>query len=132
MIRLPWSYHPINRECCSEQPVSTHLLITLCDRRLDYLTSPKHGYQERRNLAVDETFEPETDRKVYLLNYFRDYMSKTLERDVDWTWVDEQRTRGMEYLVRYYRLKQAIVFRLSNDVLQVSPQAHDDWFRTNS
>lgn len=56
---------------------------------------------------------------MYLLNYFRDYMAKTLERDVDWTWVDMDRQQDMDFLMRYYRMKLAIVFKLSNDILQV-------------
>lgn len=88
-------------------------------RRLDYLTNRKAGQYQRQNYAADERFDSDTERKVYLLTYFRDYMIKTLERDVDWTWTDTERRQDMDFLMRYYRMKQAIVFRLSNDVLQV-------------
>jgi hypothetical protein len=56
---------------------------------------------------------------VYLLNYFEAYMSKTLERQADWTFSDTARTRNMDFLVKYYRMKNAIVFKLSNGVIQV-------------
>lgn len=46
-------------------------------------------------------------------------MSKTLLRDVEWTFVDTSRTRNMDFLVKYYRMKNAIVFKMSNNVLQV-------------
>lgn len=65
-------------------------------------------------------FPEELDRKVYLMTYFQEYMTKTLERDVDWVFSDQQRTKGMDFLVKYYRMKNAIVFKLSNDVVQVS------------
>jgi hypothetical protein len=47
-------------------------------------------------------------------------MSRTLERDVDWVFNDAGKTRNMDFLVKYQRMKNAIVFKLSNDVLQVS------------
>lgn len=63
-------------------------------------------------------FPDELDRKVYLMTYFQEYMTKTLERDVDWVFSDQERTKGMDFLVKYYRMKNAIVFKLSNDVVQ--------------
>ena len=59
------------------------------------------------------------ERKVYLLKYFQEYMARTLEREVEWSYVDHGRTKNMDFLVKYYRMKNAIVFKLSNDVLQV-------------
>jgi hypothetical protein len=53
------------------------------------------------------------------MTYFQEYMTKTLERDVDWVFSDQDRTKGMDFLVKYYRMKNAIVFKLSNDVVQV-------------
>lgn len=61
----------------------------------------------------------EIDRKAYLLRYFEDYMAKTLRREVSWSWEDTKKTRNMDFLVKYYRMKNAIVFKLSNEVLQV-------------
>ena len=62
-------------------------------------------------------------RKTYLLEYFEDYMAKTLTRDVAWTFVDSARKRNMDFLVKYYRMKNAIVFKMSNDLLQVRDEA---------
>lgn len=59
------------------------------------------------------------ERKAYLLRYFEDYMAKTLRRDVSWTFEDVERRKNMDFLVKYYRMKSAIVFKMSNDVLQV-------------
>lgn len=53
------------------------------------------------------------------MTYFEEYMSKTLERDVDWTFADKAKERNMDFLIKYYRMKSAIVFKLSNDVIQV-------------
>lgn len=65
------------------------------------------------------TYAPELGRKTYLLQYFQEYMAKTLQREVGWTFVDEGRTNHLDYLVKTYRMKKAIVFKLSNDVIQV-------------
>lgn len=46
-------------------------------------------------------------------------MVKTLQRNVEWLFEDVQRKKNMDFLVKYYRMKQAIVFKMSNDVLQV-------------
>ena len=57
--------------------------------------------------------------KVYLLRQFERYIMDRLYGDYDWTFQDAERTRGMEWVVKYLRMQNIIVFRLSNDVLQV-------------
>ena len=57
--------------------------------------------------------------KVYLLRQFEKYIMDRLYGDYDWTFQDTARTRGMEWVVKYLRMQNIIVFRLSNDVLQV-------------
>lgn len=88
-------------------------------RHFDYISNRKGNVFSRKNHAL-QSFPTELDRKVYLMTYFEEYMTKTLERDVEWTWTDAERVRNMDFLVKYYRMKNAIVFKLSNDVLQVS------------
>ena len=56
-------------------------------------------------------------------------MSRTLERDVDWVFNDAGKTRNMDFLVKYQRMKNAIVFKLSNDVLQVSALRPSNFFQ---
>jgi hypothetical protein len=46
-------------------------------------------------------------------------MRKTLTRDVPWTYSDLERDQNMDFLVKLYRMEHAIVFKLSNEVLQV-------------
>lgn len=38
----------------------------------------------------------------------------------EYTYVDLERTNGMDFVQKYLRLKHAILFKISNDVLQVS------------
>jgi hypothetical protein len=51
-------------------------------------------------------------------------MAKTLTRNVEWTFTDVGRTKNMDFLVKYYRMKNAIVFKMSNEVLQVRTSSH--------
>ena len=104
--------------------VTISLSMTCADafdcRHLDYITKKKGHVYERRSLAADDaSASSDVERKVYLLKYFRDYMASKLERDVAWTFCDKRRVSNLDFLVRYYRMKSAIVFKLSNDVLQV-------------
>ncbi len=40
--------------------------------------------------------------------------------EYDYTWDDVERSRGMDWVQKYLRMKNVIVFKLSHDVLQVS------------
>lgn len=41
--------------------------------------------------------------------------------EYDYTFDDVDRTKGMEWVQKYLRMKHVIVFKLSHDVLQVYP-----------
>jgi hypothetical protein len=87
-------------------------------RHFDYISQRKSNVYTRRHHNLT-SIPPELDRKAYLLRYFEDYMAKTLRRDVPWTFEDVERKKNMDFLVKYYRMKNAIVFKMSNDILQV-------------
>lgn len=91
-------------------------------RHFDYISNRKGNVYSRRHYNVKQHPEDLT-RKAYLLEYFEDYMAKTLTRDVPWQFVDVDRTKNMDFLVKYYRMKNAIVFKMSNEVLQVSARS---------
>jgi hypothetical protein len=93
-------------------------MLIYLSRHFDYISARKGSTYPRRNHHLD-SFPKDLDRKVYLMTYFEEYMSKTLERDVDWTFTDKERTKNMDFLIKLYRMKSAIVFKLSNDVIQV-------------
>ena len=93
-------------------------MLSLNYSHLDYISNRQGNVYSRRHYTVTQ-HPTELERKAYLLGYFENYMSKTLLRDVDWTFADAERTRNMDFLVKYYRMKNAIVFKMSNDVLQV-------------
>lgn len=90
----------------------------MTNSHFDYISNRKANVYSRRHYQLKD-HPAELQRKTYLLEYFEDYMAKTLTRDVAWTFVDSGRKRNMDFLVKYYRMKNAIVFKMSNDVLQV-------------
>ena len=99
---------------------STTMVLSPDQVHFDYIARRQAGQAvaPRTHHTLSE-YAPDLDRKAYLLRYFHDYMSKQPERNVDWIFRDTKRAVGMDFLVKYYRLSTAIVFRLSNDVLQV-------------
>ncbi|KAK9898570.1 Pkinase-domain-containing protein [Cystobasidium minutum MCA 4210] len=96
---------------------ATTMVMAPARQTFDYISNRRANVYSRRSYGI-QVFPEELDRKVYLMTYFQEYMTKTLERDVDWVFSDQERTKGMDFLVKYYRMKNAIVFKLSNDVVQ--------------
>ncbi|SCV67638.1 BQ2448_5249 [Microbotryum intermedium] len=102
---------------------STTMVLSPDKNHFDYIAQRKGNVYTRRHYALTDHPE-DLQRKAYLLEYFEDYMAKTLTRDVAWTFVDATRTKNMCFLVKYYRMKHAIVFKLSNEVLQFNFYDH--------
>ena len=75
-----------------------------------------HGL--RTNYPIEE-YPRELSNKVYLMNSFEGYMMDRLYGDAEYTYVDEALTTGMVFVTRYLRMRHVLLFRLSNDVLQV-------------
>ena len=46
-------------------------------------------------------------------------MMERLYGDYDYTFQDLERTKGMDFVQKYLRMKHVIVFKMSHDVLQV-------------
>ncbi|GAA5885683.1 hypothetical protein JCM6882_007526 [Rhodosporidiobolus microsporus] len=122
---------------------STTMVLSPDKEHFDYITNRRGNLYVRKNYALStlssqpppsssSTSAAELDRKSYLLRYFEDYMAKTLRRDVEWAWEDTARTKNMDFLVKYYRMKNAIVFKLSNEVLQFNFYDHTKLILTSS
>jgi cell cycle serine/threonine-protein kinase CDC5/MSD2 len=67
-----------------------------------------------------ESRPDELGDKTRLLGHFSTYLMQKLYGEHDYAFIDHQRTSGMDFVQKYLRLKHAILFKLSNDVLQVS------------
>lgn len=74
----------------------------------------------RKSHTVD-AYPEELKSKVYLLKHFEKYIMLRLYAECDYTFEDVERTKGMDWVQKYLRMKKVIVFKLSHDVLQVSP-----------
>ena len=103
------------------------ILLFGFDRYFDHIHAASTGDQFQgvsRNYPVDE-YPRELNNKVYLLKHFESYMLDRLLGDHSYTYEDRTLTRGMVFVTRYLRMKHVIVFRLSNDVLQVGQNSSE-------
>ncbi len=89
-------------------------------RHFDYISSRRQGtVYVRKNYTVGD-YPEELKSKVYLLKHFEGYIMGKLYGDYEYTFLDLQRTKGMQFVQKYLRMKHVIVFKLSHDVLQVA------------
>ena len=72
----------------------------------------------RKSYTV-EVYPEDLKSKVYLLKHFEKYIMDRLYGEYDYTFEDVAREKGMEWVQKYLRMKNVIVFKLSHDVLQV-------------
>lgn len=73
---------------------------------------------QRETYNVDRT-PRELRNKLFLVRHFETYMVERLLRQEDYVYSDVEKESGMVYVTKFLRMKHVIVFRLSNDVLQV-------------
>ncbi|KAM6503064.1 Protein kinase-like domain containing protein [Amanita muscaria] len=104
-------------------PDKTHLDY-IATRKVASATGTVSGpVYVRKSYTVTQHPE-ELKTKVYLVRQFEKYIMDRLYGDYDWTFVDKERSRGMEWVVKYLRMQNIIVFRLSNDILQFNFNDH--------
>lgn len=85
----------------------------------DYVSARKHGaVYVRKGYTVSE-YPEDLKTKVYLLKHFERYIMDRLYGDYQYTFEDTERTKGMDFVQKYLRMKHVIVFKMSHDVLQV-------------
>ncbi|KAL4072449.1 kinase-like domain-containing protein [Scleroderma yunnanense] len=103
---------------------STTLILAAEKHRFDYISSRKHGtVYVRKNYSVSE-FPEDLKNKVYLLKHFERYIMDRLYGDYEYTFEDLDRTKGMDFVQKYLRMKHVIVFKMSHDVLQFNFYDH--------
>ena len=77
----------------------------------------------RKSYTVAE-YPEELKNKVYLLKHFERYIMDRLYAEHDYVYEDVDRTKGMDFVQKYLRMKHVIVFKLSHDVLQFNFYDH--------
>lgn len=101
---------------------SSSLILAPGRAHYDYIepAATGDGYNVvRENYRIDDV-PPALQNKVYLMNHFKNYILKRLLGDHHYVFEDLGLTKGMVFITKYLRMKHVILFRLSNDVLQVS------------
>ncbi|KAI0296286.1 kinase-like domain-containing protein [Multifurca ochricompacta] len=103
---------------------STTLVLAADKQHFDYISSRRQGtVYVRKNYTVGD-YPEELKSKVYLLKHFEGYIMGKLYGDYDYTFLDLQRTKGMQFVQKYLRMKHVIVFKISHDVLQFNFYDH--------
>ena len=93
-------------------------------RHFDYISSRRQGaVYVRKNYTVSE-YPEDLKNKVYLLKHFERYIMDRLYGDYEYTYEDQGRTKGMDFVQKYLRMKHVIVFKMSHDVLQFNFYDH--------
>ncbi|KAI5995866.1 hypothetical protein EDD15DRAFT_2365317 [Pisolithus albus] len=69
-------------------------------------------------------FPDELKNKVYFFKHFERYIMDRLYGDYEYTFEDLDRTKGMDFVQKYLRMKHVIVFKMSHDVLQFNFYDH--------
>ncbi|KAJ8461831.1 hypothetical protein ONZ51_g11290 [Trametes cubensis] len=103
---------------------STTLVLSPDKHHFDFISSRRQGaVYVRKNYTVAE-YPEELKRKVYLLKHFEQYIMGRLYGAYEWTFDDFERTKGMEFVQKYLRMKAVIIFKMSHDVLQFNFYDH--------
>ncbi|KAF8649339.1 hypothetical protein AX16_005874 [Volvariella volvacea WC 439] len=103
---------------------STSLVLSPDKRHFDYITSRHQGTVYYRKSYTVENYPEDLKSKVYLLKHFEKYIMERLYSQYEYTFEDTGRTKGMEWVQKYLRMKHVIVFKLSHDVLQFNFYDH--------
>ncbi|KAG8906238.1 Cell cycle serine/threonine-protein kinase cdc5/MSD2 [Tulasnella sp. 417] len=105
---------------------STTLLLSPNKENLDYISSRRTGsVYVRKHFGVAADQHPEElTSKVYLLKHFEAYMMERLYGNHSFCWDDTDRTEGMDFVQKYFRMKNVIVFKLSNEAIQFNFYDH--------
>ncbi|KAF7331913.1 Serine/threonine-protein kinase [Mycena kentingensis (nom. inval.)] len=110
---------------------STTLVLSADKVHFDYLTptvdanAPALAAPSSRCASYTvESYPSSLKSKVYLLKHFERYIMDRLYADYDYTYDDSQRQQGMDWVVKYLRMKHVIVFLLSHGGLQFNFYDH--------
>ncbi|KAI0027458.1 kinase-like domain-containing protein, partial [Vararia minispora EC-137] len=103
---------------------STSIILSADKVHFDFISTRKRGSQYQRKSYTISEYPEELKNKVYLLKYFENYIMGHLYGDHSFTSEDLERKTGLEFVTIYLRMKNVIVFRLSNDILQFNFYDH--------
>ncbi|KAH7344487.1 kinase-like domain-containing protein [Rhizoctonia solani] len=103
---------------------STSIVLAPNKIHLDYISSRRNGsIYVRKNYTMRDHPE-DLKSKVYLLRHFEKYMMDRLYGDPEYAFEDVDRTKGMDFVQKYLRMKHVIVFKMSHEILQFNFYDH--------
>ncbi|KAJ7047579.1 kinase-like domain-containing protein [Mycena alexandri] len=70
------------------------------------------------------TYPSSLKSKVYLLKHFERYIMDRLYGEYPYTFEDMERTKGMDWVIKYLRMKHVIVFLMSHGAIQFNFYDH--------
>ncbi|GJJ15054.1 hypothetical protein Clacol_009329 [Clathrus columnatus] len=103
---------------------STTMILAANKQNLDYISTHRQGSVYVRKSHTTTDYPDDLKSKVYLMKHFERYMMDRLYGDYDYTFQDLKRTKGMDFVQKYLRMKHVIVFKMSHDVLQFNFYDH--------
>ncbi|RUP48622.1 hypothetical protein BC936DRAFT_144288, partial [Jimgerdemannia flammicorona] len=97
--------------------------LPLLFRSFEYIHSTKdpvrgQAVATRKSYHMQD-YPAELQKKMLLMKYFRDYMAENLIKASYVQGGDEGPRKNLDFLTKYLRTKNGVMFRLSNRVLQV-------------
>ncbi|THH04397.1 hypothetical protein EW145_g5554 [Phellinidium pouzarii] len=103
---------------------STSIMLSPDKEHVDFVASKHGGVAYSRKRCTVTEYSDELKSKVYLLKHFERYIMERLYGEYPFTFEDVERTKDMDFVQKYLRMKHVIVFKLSNDVLQFNFSDH--------
>jgi len=101
---------------------STSIILSADEEHFEYLYYTKENDQPVMQKAqyTIENYPSDLHKKVTLLKHFKVYMNENLYKASTYSFSDKERKEDLDFLTKYLRTKRAVIFRLSNKVVQVN------------
>jgi len=101
---------------------STSIILSADEEHFEYLYYTKENDQPvmQKVQYTIENYPSDLHKKVTLLKHFKVYMNENLYKASTYSFVDKERQEDLDFLTKYLRTKRAVIFRLSNKVVQVN------------
>lgn len=101
---------------------STSIILSADEEHFEYLYYTKENelpVMQKAQYTLDK-YPTDLHKKVTLLKHFKVYMNENLYKASTYSFIDKERIEDLDFLTKYLRTKRAVIFRLSNKVVQVN------------
>eukprot|EP00158_Paraphelidium_tribonemae_P004713 Partr_v1_DN26925_c0_g1_i2_m7078 putative Polo-like kinase len=101
---------------------STSIVLSAAQTNFEYLEYAKgteKTVMNRQGHRMDN-FPEAMQKKVTLLKYFKSYMQDNLSKASQHCFVDTTKNTNLNFLVKFMRTKHAVMFRLTNNIVQIN------------